>query len=74
MATQVKLDPELQSVVERARQQARVRGELRDAPWNSTSDTLSPAARAVLADWVASGDYDRAVAEIVADDPNLATQ
>lgn len=35
---------------------------------------LSPAARAALADWVASGDYDRAVAEITADDPDLATQ
>jgi hypothetical protein len=27
-----------------------------------------------LADWLSSGDYDRAVAKIVADDPELASQ
>ena len=74
MATQVKLDPELLSVVERARRLARERGELVDGPSASPTGDLSPAARGALADWVASGDYDRAVAEITANDPDLATQ
>jgi len=74
MATKVKLDAELQSVVERARRQARERGELVDGPSELPPDDLSPAARAALADWVASGDYDRAIAVITADDPDLATQ
>jgi hypothetical protein len=74
MATQVKLDPVLQSRVEHAREQASERGELLDGPGTPPSDGLSPIAQAVLADWVASGDYDRAVAEIVVDDPDLATQ
>jgi hypothetical protein len=74
MATQVNLDPELQSTVERARKQASERGELLDGPAAPFSADLSPAARAALADWVTSGDYDRAVAEITAGDPDLATQ
>lgn len=74
MATQVKLDPELQAVVERAREMARERGELRDAPWTPPSDPLPAEAREALRDWVDSGDYDRAVAELLADDPDLATQ
>ncbi len=74
MATQLKLDPELQARVERAREQASERGELLDGPGTPPSDGLSPTARTVLADWVASGEYDRAVAEIVMDDPDLATQ
>ena len=35
---------------------------------------LSPEARAVLVEWRTSGDYYRAVAEMVAHDPDLATQ
>lgn len=74
VATRMKLDPELQAVVERARVLARERGELRDGPGASPSEGLSPAVRAAVADWVDSGDYDRAVAELVADDPDLQTQ
>jgi hypothetical protein len=53
---------------------ARQRGELLDGPGTPPSEGLSPAIRAAVADWVDSGDYDRAVAEIVADDPDLQTQ
>ncbi len=42
--------------------------------WSASVDPLPPEASAVLKDWVDSGDYDRAVEEIVADDPDLATQ
>lgn len=73
MSTREKLDPKLHSAVERARSQARDRGELLDGPADLPS-ALSPAASAALADWVSDGDYDRAVAEIIADDPDLATQ
>lgn len=75
MARKLNLDPDLQAVVERAREQARASGELLDGPARvPPSAGLSPEARAALAEWVASGDYDRAVAEIVADDPDLQTQ
>lgn len=74
MATQVKLDPELQEIVDRARVAARERGELRDEPSGMPANDLSPEAKAAVAQWVASGDYDRVVAEITADDPDLATQ
>ncbi len=70
----MKLDPELQPVVERARQVACQRGELRDGPGTPPSTGLSPAVRAAVADWVDSGDYDRAVAELVDGDPDLESQ
>lgn len=73
MSTQEQLDPELHSVIERARRQARERGELLDG-LASLPTALSPTASAALADWVSSGDYDRAIAEIIADYPGLATQ
>lgn len=74
MARQMKLDPDLQAVVERARALARKSGELRDTPWTPPSGPLPAEAREALRDWVTSGNYDRAVAEVVADDPGLATQ
>jgi hypothetical protein len=69
-----KLDPELVERVERARAQARQRGELLDGPSGISGRDLSSAARAALADWVASGDYDRIVGEITAGDPDIETQ
>ena len=74
VATWMKLDPEFQALVERARAEARESGELPDVPWSASEDPLPAEARAALIDWVDSGDYDRAVAEIVADDPDLATE
>lgn len=74
MATALNLDPELQAAVERARVQARERGELRDGPWAPPSEPLVESARDALRDWVSSGDYDRAVAEVVAGDPDVQTQ
>jgi hypothetical protein len=74
MSTQAELGPELQLVVDRARAQARRRGELLDEPSGVPSTDLSDAARAALTDWISSGDYDRAVADITADDPDIATQ
>lgn len=73
MATRPQLDPALQRTVERARAAARERGELLDGASGISGHDLSPAARAALADWVASGDYDRIVAEVTAGDPDIAT-
>ena len=74
MANQRTISPELAAVVERARVAAQEAGELRSTPASLPDAGLSPEASAALADWLSSGDYDRAVAEIVADDPDLATQ
>jgi hypothetical protein len=60
-------------VVDRARKLARERGQLRDGPWTRTREPLPEEAKAALRDWVDSGDYDRAVAAVVADDPDLQT-
>ena len=70
----MKLDPELQRMVERARAAARERGELVDGPSGIASSELSSDAKAALAEWVTNGDYDRIVAEITADDPDIAIQ
>jgi hypothetical protein len=74
MANQRTISPELAAVVARARAAAEEAGELRSTPFSFPDAGLSPEARAAIADWLSSGDYDRAVAEIVADDPDLATQ
>ena len=74
MSIEVKLAPELQPIVERARALARERGELLDAPSIKPLTDLSDDARIALGEWVSSGDYDRAVAEIIDDDPELAIQ
>ncbi len=73
MATQVRLDPELQRTIERARAAARESGELLEGPSGIAGIDLPPEAKAALAEWVSSGDYDRIVAEITADDPDIAT-
>lgn len=74
MATQVEFDPKLQAVVERARKLARESGELLDGPGEPPSQGLSPAIKAAVGEWVDGGGYDRAVAEIVAEDPEIPTQ
>lgn len=68
------LGPELEALVDRLRAEAREQGEIPSTPRSASLDPLPPEARAVLIDWVESGDYDRAVAEIVAGDPDLALQ
>jgi hypothetical protein len=74
MANHRTISPELAAVVARARVAAQAAGELRSISGGSSDAGLSPEARAALADWLSSGDYDRAVAEIVADDSDLASQ
>ncbi len=68
------LSPELQALVERLRAESREHGELPSGPPPAGLVLFPPEAAAILKDWVDSGDYDRAVAELVADDPDMRTQ
>lgn len=74
MANRLRLSPELRRAVEHARLGAHEAGELLEPPASPPQSPLSPEVRAVLADWKASGDFDRALAEVVADDPGLSPQ
>lgn len=67
------MTPELRALVERTRERAREAGELLDPPTEPPRSHLSPEVRAVLREWRDSGDLDRALAEVVADDPDLGT-
>lgn len=74
MSTRLRSDPELAAIIERARQEARAADELQPSESRFLESPLSPAAREVLASWVQDGGYDRALAEVAADDPELADQ
>jgi hypothetical protein len=74
MALQLHSDPDLAAVVARARRRARDAGELHPASDAPVASTLDPAAREIVESWIREGGYERAVAEVVADDPDLATQ
>ena len=65
------LSPELREAVERARAQAEADGELHPAkgPYESP---LPPVVRDKLDEILHDGTYDRAVAAVIAEDPELA--
>lgn len=67
------LSPALAAEVDRARRLAQEAGELL-SPTPYAPPNLPSEVKAALLDWKASGDYDRAVAAIAGDDPDLATQ
>lgn len=74
MASRLTKSPELSEAVERARKGAREAGELLDQPTEPFRSPLSPEVQAVLREWRDSGEFDRALAEVIADDPELADQ
>lgn len=74
MATRLSSDPELASIVERARSQASAAGELRNLPPERLASVLNASAREVVASWVGGGGYDQALTEVIAEDPDLADQ
>ncbi|MGH9136166.1 MAG: hypothetical protein ACRD0G_03850 [Acidimicrobiales bacterium] len=74
MTSRLTMSPELAVTVDRARRLAAEAGELRSTPAGSPGSPLPAEAKAALVDWKTSGDYDAAVAEVVAQDPDLATQ
>lgn len=68
------MTPVLAATVERARQAARASGELQLEPAGSVQSPFDPDERELIAAWHSSGDYERVVADIVTDDPEIATQ
>lgn len=74
MSHRLTMSPELRDVVERARRAARDAGELLDPPSAPYRSPLSPEVQVVLREWRDSGEFDRALAEVIADDPDLADQ
>jgi len=74
MAMRLHLDPELASVVERARQRAVESGELPRGPFRPFQSRLSPQEAEVIVEWLRDGGYDDAIAQIAAEDPDLANQ
>ena len=74
MALQLHSDPELSVIVERARRRAQEAHELEPAGDRPFESALEPAVRELVAGWVRDGGYERAVAEVVTHDPDLADQ
>ena len=73
MATEFHLDPQFASVVERARRRAAAAGEL-PARGGEFESEIPIEARAAIAEWLRDGGYDAALAQIAAEDPDLAIQ
>jgi hypothetical protein len=67
------LSPELRAAIERAREQLRESGDLLDPPTGPIRSPFPPEVRAILREWVESGDFQRAIDEVTADDPDLQT-
>jgi len=67
-------DSELAAVVARARDRAREAGELQVGGSPTVASVLDPAARKIVAAWIRDGGFDRALAAVAADDPDLATR
>lgn len=68
------LTPALAAAVDRARVEATASGGLRTTPVGSSPSPFEPDERELIAAWRSSGEYDRMVADMVVDDPDLATQ
>ena len=67
-------DPALSAAVERARELAEATGEVRTSAWSDPASSLSAEAREIVASWVRDGGYERALADVVANDVGLADQ
>ncbi len=63
--------PEFRALVEHARECARAAGELLEPPTEPWCSPVSPEVQAVLREWRDTGDFDRALTEVTADDPDL---
>lgn len=74
VTTQPTLSPHLAEVVARCRARAEEMGELRPRKVGTFKSAFTDEAREILAEWRRSGGYERALAEIVAKDPDLADQ
>jgi hypothetical protein len=68
------MSPALEAAVERARLEAQSTGELLRGPEGSAESPFDATEREIIASWHSSGGYERAVAEFVDRDPDIATQ
>lgn len=73
MATQPPLDPDFAAVVERARRRAVEMAEI-PAHAGRFEPTIPAEAKAIISEWLRGGGYDAAIAQIAAEDPDLAIQ
>jgi hypothetical protein len=73
VALEFQLDPHFAAVVERARRRAVGLGEV-PAGQGSFEPTVPEEARSVIAEWLRDGGYEEALAEVAAEDPDLANQ
>jgi hypothetical protein len=74
MATELRLDPHLAAIVESARQRAHEMGELPRGPFPPFKSQIPPEAAEVIREWLRDGGYDAAIAQIAAEDPDLANE
>jgi len=74
MSTGLRLDPELASVVERARRRARKLGEIPHTGGEPAEAAISAEAKEIIAGWLRDGGYEAAIASIGAQDPDLANE
>ncbi len=73
MATELRSDPELTELVERARTRAAEDGEVLTGPM-PVGPSLSSEAGRIVASWLDDGGYDLAVADVTAEDPELRSE
>ena len=74
VTTRLHLDPDLADVVERARRRAADSGEWPRGTVQPFEPTIPSEAVDVISGWLRDGGYDRAIAQVVAEDLALATQ
>lgn len=74
MPAQPTLSPHLAEVVARCRARAEEMGELRPRKVGTFASPFTDEAREILAEWRRDGGYERALAEVVAQEPELADQ
>jgi len=74
MATGLRLDPEFASVLERSRRRAHELGEFPRTAAKPAATAVSSEAREIITAWARGGGYEAAVAEIGAEDPDLANE
>jgi hypothetical protein len=65
--------PHLRDIVERARLEAAAAGELLDGAGSSFESEMPVEARPLILQWLRDGGYAAAVAQVVAQDPSLAS-
>lgn len=74
MSTHHDTDRSLATVVARARAEAEAAGELLDGSGGPFVSDVPVEARPLIREWLRDGGYAAAVAQVVADDPELTTQ